>query len=319
MKKKCILCKKEKKENEFSKEHIFPEAIGNRHLVIDNVCRDCNTKILSKIDVFLTDNILTQTRRQWFRVPGKKGYIPNPFGEGFLSEDQRQKVRVIINDSDKLEIEFLPLIIKSNENNGLELISITMDRNKEKELPALINKILSRKNLQELPEDEIKKNIIPITNEKPEIIIKWSFNKIEYKKAIIKIAYELAYYFLGDAYSNDNIGEKIRLFLKDDSTDFSNHEIYGDIDIYDPIIDPGHKCIEEFLNKLEIKDFYHVAYITGNKSDNKISVIIKIFDVFVGIIVISDNYSKYTIPKKDLIIINPQNGKLEILSIEERI
>ncbi len=247
MKKKCILCKKEKKENEFSKEHIFPEAIGNRHLVIYNVCRDCNTKILSKIDVFLTDNILTQTRRQWFRVPGKKGFIPNPFGEGVLSEDQRQKVRVIINDSDKLEIEFLPLIIKSNENNGLELISIIMDRNKEKELPALINKILSRKNLQELSEDEIKKNIITITNEKPEIIIKWSFNKIEYKKAIIKIAYELAYYFLGDAYSNDDIGEKIRLFLKDDSTDFSNHEIYGDIDIYDPISDEGHYCVENFI------------------------------------------------------------------------
>ncbi len=319
MKRLCIICEIFKEENEFSQEHIFPEAIGNKQLKIKNVCIHCNTKILSKIDVFLTDNILTKTRRQWYTVAGKKGYIPNPFSEGILAEDYKQKVRTKFDKSGKFEIEFLPLIIRTQDANGLEHISITIDKNKEEELPSLVNKILERRNLNKLSEDELIKKINLITNEKPKIVFDWSFNKLEYKKAIIKIAYELGFFFLGDNYIDDETGEQMRLFLNDNSIELGKYKIYGNIDIFDPSTDEIDSCLFDFLHKLRIDQYNHIAYINGDQTKNKISIVIKIFDIFSASIVISENLNLYKFPDKDLIIINPQNGKLEIMSIEERI
>ena len=269
MKKKCILCKKDKEENDFSKEHIFPEAIGNRHLVINNVCRECNTTILSKIDVFLTDNILTKTRRQWFGIYGKKGHIPNPFQKGIINTDCEHKVKTKFNKSGKLEIEFLPLIISSKDKNGLEYISISIDKKNEKELQVVVNKILERRGLQKLSKDEIFRKIKTITDDKPVINYNWSFNKLDYKKSILKIAYELGFYFLGDSYIDDKTGEQMRLFLNDNSIELGKYKIYGNIDIFDPSTDEIDSCLFDFLNKLRIDQYSHIAYITGNQTENK--------------------------------------------------
>ena len=76
-------------------------------------------------------------------------------------------------------------------------------------------------------------------------------------------------------------------------------------------------CLQ--LRSIGIDNFNHIAYIEGSKNDNKISIITKVFDVFSASIIISENLNLYKLPEKDLIIINPLNGKLEILNIEERI
>ena len=52
---RCIICDLEKDE---SKEHIIPEAMGNSKLITYKVCEECNNKLGSKVDKYLTDYIL---------------------------------------------------------------------------------------------------------------------------------------------------------------------------------------------------------------------------------------------------------------------
>ena len=53
--KRCIICKKIKNSNDFNKEHIIPESIGGS-LTIDNVCKDCNSKLGKEIDSKITND-----------------------------------------------------------------------------------------------------------------------------------------------------------------------------------------------------------------------------------------------------------------------
>ncbi|MBC8385754.1 MAG: hypothetical protein H8E57_09595, partial [Candidatus Cloacimonetes bacterium] len=97
------------------------------------------------------------------------------------------------------------------------------------------------------------------------------------------------------------------------------YNINGHIDLFSPKIDTIDKCLFDFLQKLKIDNRYHIAYIDFDNNTNTISIVIKIFDVFSASIVISNNQISYTLPDKDLIIINPINGDFEVTSIEERI
>ena len=55
--KKCIICKKIKNDEEFNNEHIIPESIGGS-LTIDNVCKECNTKLGDEIDSKIINDFL---------------------------------------------------------------------------------------------------------------------------------------------------------------------------------------------------------------------------------------------------------------------
>ena len=39
---KCIICRQEKEKSD---EHIIPEALGNKKLITQRVCEECNNKL----------------------------------------------------------------------------------------------------------------------------------------------------------------------------------------------------------------------------------------------------------------------------------
>ena len=59
---RCIICDSEK---DGSKEHIIPEAMGNSKLITYKVCEECNNKLGSKVDKYLTDYIITKIIRNF--------------------------------------------------------------------------------------------------------------------------------------------------------------------------------------------------------------------------------------------------------------
>ena len=73
--KKCIICGELKKENEFNIEHIIPEALGNKSLKIDNVCVNCNSKLGSKVDKYITTGFFMELVRMCNNVGGKNNNI----------------------------------------------------------------------------------------------------------------------------------------------------------------------------------------------------------------------------------------------------
>ena len=58
-------------EKDGSKEHIIPEAMGNSKLITYKVCEECNNRLGSKVDNYLTDYILTKIIRKKLGFLGK--------------------------------------------------------------------------------------------------------------------------------------------------------------------------------------------------------------------------------------------------------
>lgn len=65
---RCIICGKEK---EPSKEHIIPEALGNKSFITYKVCERCNNQLGAYVDNHLTDHVLIKMKRKNMKLFGK--------------------------------------------------------------------------------------------------------------------------------------------------------------------------------------------------------------------------------------------------------
>lgn len=52
---RCIICGLSK---DASKEHIIPEALGNEKFITIKVCQECNNRLGTNVDNYLTDYII---------------------------------------------------------------------------------------------------------------------------------------------------------------------------------------------------------------------------------------------------------------------
>jgi len=87
----CIVCNEEKPDSETTIEHIFPEAIGGS-LVLNDVCKPCNSYLGHSVDTALTDHFLILVKRAHLGVTGDSGKLPNPL-KGTHNDDDERRVR----------------------------------------------------------------------------------------------------------------------------------------------------------------------------------------------------------------------------------
>ena len=69
---KCIFCNRTNldfdEKNCFTEEHIIPKALGNEDLILNCVCKECNSKLGKYIDGYFVDNMLLKLPRQTVAV-----------------------------------------------------------------------------------------------------------------------------------------------------------------------------------------------------------------------------------------------------------
>jgi uncharacterized protein YlaI len=87
---RCIICGKDKEEKNFSKEHIIPEALGNKDLTTFSVCKDCNSKLGDHVDSYFTNHNLIKIIRQQRKLLEKKNKPIKLFEGTMTGEDGRQ-------------------------------------------------------------------------------------------------------------------------------------------------------------------------------------------------------------------------------------
>ncbi|MGR6342355.1 HNH endonuclease [Priestia megaterium] len=298
---RCIICK-QLKEN-LTEEHIFPDAIGGT-LTLKNVCKECNNKLGHSVDHHLVDNWFIQAERLSLKLRGKSGKLPNPLGNGVLKENPKQKVRYHFNsDGNPREVYLVPHIEKETKDDDTEIIKISIDRKDKDKLPGIINKISKRYGKPELSYEQIEKQVHEETILTPSIEMQLTMDIVQYKRAILKIAYELAYYWLGDEYFNDSIGERIRKCILDDnfSEDFSSsYSIKSSIDLI------GEQSIFNFRDE-EPKN--HIAFMIVD--GHQINCYVRIFSIFEGLIQVSEEADKYSNFEGKFISLNPILGVIK--------
>lgn len=312
----CIICIKENpitNSNPYSREHIFPEAIGGSLILENKVCKKCNSQLGAYIDHPLVNHPLIKISRNILGIKDKKGFLPQPL-EQFVDSVGR---RCVISQGKTEEFSVKTYPIKKPGATENQFIYIPGDEDKSKIIEA-INKLLKRNRQAELNEESIAEiyemrgsEEILTANTSLEIDI------IEYQRGIIKIVYELAAYWLGENYLYDPTAVKIRQCIRYPSIPFgtsnehwSNIQIEGQITNYDnpnlaiPFFDNGKNS--------------HIAFLM--KVGNRIGCWIKIFNVFKGVILVSENPEYYRDYIDRYIQIDAQAGyyKESLLSDEIR-
>lgn len=308
---KCIICYQERPEELFSGEHIFPDSIGGT-LVIKSVCKDCNSKLGDNVDSHLVNHWLIQGARQTLKIPGKSGKIPNPLEKGTIGDDPTQQVHYIFDDeANPQKLYVVPNIKRELQSDGTELVHIVVDKSDKDKVPQIINKMMRRKGLPELTKEEIEQSLKEEIDPSPTMHMKLVLDTVQYKRAILKIAYELAYYWLGEKYLEDNTGMIIRNCMLDEKL---TAEFYKKYPIKGRIEPTGGYSM---LPVWDDEPNTHIAFL--KKANGKITCFVKVFSIFEGMITVSDNASNYPEFEDRFISINPQTGVIRESSFLEEV
>jgi hypothetical protein len=218
---KCIFCKEERSEDKFRPEHVFPGAIGGS-FCINTVCTDCNSRLGTEVDSKLTDHFFIRSIRYQLGLTGKKGKMPLPFRRGKLvggPSDDEGAINVVFRDGGsnrESEIKILPKKYESyTTEDGVEWHRFADDPQEKGRLISMVHSFLRREGLPEISEDEILSHCKLVMADPNLVECEVEIDTVKYKRAVVKIAYELACEWLGPGYLDDLTGEKLRRFVRE--------------------------------------------------------------------------------------------------------
>ena len=281
----CIFCSKERPP---SQEHVFSLAIGGT-VTTDRVCRQCNSVLGSRVDAALNDFLPIRTRRANLGLAGRGREPPSQFeillGDQKLVGPDAKRIRTTLNKATgKLDIRQLYHVTDVVLPDGRKARQVTLDERDKGEIPKIIQRERKRHGLPPLSEDELsaesqKFTVTVVENPLVQVTISVSFAYLRH--AMMKIAYELAFLWLGEAYLDDPLAVELReAICKDDLA--STDGLAGYIGEAQP-------CTA--FNFWTPHEAHHLAFASVVAGDVIISV--RIFDLYAAIVVVSREASRY--------------------------
>lgn len=295
----CIFCLEEKTP---SKEHVFPDSLGGL-LVIHDVCKECNDKLGGKVDYHLVDHGLMQLARLAKRLKGKKGTIPNPLSVGKSIDDPDMTLRYKhTNDGIPKTLYVVPNVIPNNDGK----YRVMVDASEPDKLVETVNKVLKRNGSESMTKEEVFSRAKYEKIENPRVNIKMELDMHSYQKAIIKIIYEMTYFWLGKDYLNDKMATKIRNYIL--SNELKLDKLIGNVESVNDK--------KDFLTNFAHPDS-HIALLIKNK--NRISCYINIFNNFHGLLVITENAYLYKNVSSRFLLNDTKEKLLRECSLAEEI
>ncbi len=283
----CFFCVKSQPP---SLEHIFPKAIGGI-LTTDRVCKPCNDQLGDKVDVLVTDHIFIQFRRSDLGLAGQSGKVPNAtevlLRQGVMADDSEQRIRVVTDPTTgKLEPRILPKRTNRVLDDGTREEGMVVDASTSPdEIKRIILRVYKRENLLAPTDEELDRRVAQIrsnvvTVEQPEVKTRVQVDIADYKRGLLKIAYELACTWLGDDYLNDPLAAAIR----DVVLGHVSHEeakVRGKADMVRP----------DALRFWPADQNTHIAF--AMVSSGSITITLKIFETFFMVVQVTERAELY--------------------------
>ena len=287
----CIFCHKSPPEISYSKEHIFPDALGGSLIIKDSVCKNCNDKLGHSVDNLLTNSFLIQMVRMGLGISNRDGVIPTPLTNGEVVGHQGRKGAYKVNHDGQNEIRVFPLIKESNVPNTNETLK-TILANPD-EIEDVKNKIFERaKAVSDKPTIIARFRTVI---KRPTIQKNAEMNVDALFRPILKIAYELGVYWLGNQYAKHINGIPIAAAVMGKS--ISNIE--AQITFFPP---------SSSFEKYNIPSTHHLAML--RKENNQAWLKLRIFNLIEANILlaeVSDDFPNFT-PR--WLVINPLDSTL---------
>ena len=217
----CIVCGAEfKGDVKPSKEHIIPEALGNKKLITYNICEACNNAFGGNVDNYLTDYLIIKMIRMEHLEKDKEIRL----FRGKMTDDKGDTYNITDNGPaviPKVEID------KERGHVYMEVPDIE----KGKEIARGVLKKDFGKNDSEIEEILADSRLFRVgeTQKKAVGVFKQNIDLdlSRFCLAAIKMAYEYAVEKLGEIYTTDEDAMVLRAYLKagrDGKKQFSKEE-----------------------------------------------------------------------------------------------
>ncbi|MVN23428.1 HNH endonuclease [Mucilaginibacter arboris] len=302
---KCIICRKEKIK--FNDEHVIPDSIKGYYHIF-TVCEDCNSKMGAEIDSKLTSHKFIEFKRYELNIKGKSGRIPNPFaGVQTLKNEPGRKATFDLNKDGKFILRLLPFVPELKSDYPQSNFSFSIDKKDLHLKDGIIDKILKMRNL-----DRSKisfENQIEETIEEPWLESKITIDIVDFKIALLKIAYEFAVDQIPQ-YFHDELAVKISEILFNADIQKMKSDIIFIGNGFDK------KILKPLSHLIDFENNNHYVILMDAKSLGLICQV-NIFNTFsIGI-----QLSKKSYLKNDLIILknDTTSYKCEIINSNELI
>lgn len=314
---RCIFCLGERPP---SLEHVFPLAIGGR-LTTDRVCEWCNSMLGARVDSALGDFLPIRQRRAELKLAGNSATPPNPveilLGVAALAGDAEQRIQTRYNASTgKLEHRLLHQAANVVLPDGTKIRQISIDARDKNQIPKIIQRERKRRGMPPLLPDELAIEVAKaaqnVSTISPIPIRKdLSFSFAFLRHAMMKIAYELAFLWLGETYLDDPVAHQLRTAICSPDV-ASTDQIPGYIGEA-----KGCRVFEMFWTP---HPAHHLAYAT-TLLDSQIVLAVRIFDIQAAVLVVSNDPARYlqgpSDPKLRFVAVNSVNGEMRNSSFAE--
>lgn len=299
---RCIFCLKERPP---SQEHVFPRAIGGP-LTIDRVCDQCNSELGARVDAALCDFLPVRARRAKLGLAGNSGAAPEWYeiflGDATLVGEAAGRIQTTFDKaSGKLSQRQLHHAANIVLPDGQKVRQITMDARDKDQIPKIIRRERQRHKLRPLSDEELKAEANKYTErtvQTPVIMKSLQVSFAYVQHAVLKIVYELAFLWLGEAYLDDPLAAKLRAAVMSSDLDA--------LDLYAGNIFDAKDCVA-FSNYWTPHEGHHIAY--SSVLPGKIVVSVRLFDLYASVVVVSEEPSRYFQSQADM-------GKLKFLAID---
>ena len=297
----CIICRVTKPP---SAEHVISRALGGS-FVIHRVCRDCNSR-LSEVDRGLIEHHASVERRVTLQLEGNRGTVPDPVAEAIrrpiateipnvnvrlsrvaegysVRVERHVEVALVDQPGGRTRID-IDLIVDADDGDKAEMYLRSALRKAgirdEDRLAAICAETLPRLELRHGPAT---------------IGVPVKKNEGGHHLGITKIAYEMAHYWLGDAWLDDPIAVNMRRALGGDKMASGQFKIGDGTSMERPRIttDP---CVP--FDELAIGyDPGRTNLITLYPIANNLFVCVWLLDAFCGMLLVTENAAAYAMPE----------------------
>lgn len=317
----CIFCLKEKPPRSDGGEHVVPKGLGGS-FTIDRVCLDCDNYLGGKVDRTLQEQNDLKIRRIELQLRGQRGEIPDLYrdaiGKAVIPDETRPQFRLRVkrqgNGDVGLKVEPYIEFLTTSEPDGRTRIEVKhchLDPGDLDKGTALIRRALQEKGIgDEQTVAAVVSSLIPTLEPVEEALpirLPFLVNTGGHQLGIVKIAYEMAWFWLGDEWLDDPVAQAMRAVLWGDSAHFAN--------VLVAIFEPKGR-----FELAKEADTHHVI-LTLPGSDRTV-VVVRLFDAHMVSVRVSATPERYQQPDKPVLIMDAiarTNEQLTLASFEDRV
>jgi hypothetical protein len=305
----CIVCMTMKRVRKKGKgEHVFPLSLGGS-LIIDRVCIDCDNRLGTKVDAGLINLAAIHQRRVDLELKGQSGELPEK-GKHLIGKtirdvgDPRHSVRWKRDKTGKAvphtnpHVEFL--VEKYDDGMLIQPGAVYIDPADMAKAPALARSALKRAGLNnEVEVERIATEFaasLESTIEQKNFVMTMQVNPNAHRDALLKIAYELAWYWLGDPWLCDPVAILMREALNGNPKP----------GIRGKIIDDADAVMETRGGDPRV---LHIAWVF--EFGGALTLWVRVFDVLAAAFVVSDSPKNYHVGERNAIVMQTVEGRYE--------